>query len=380
MKALLTLLVLLTSIHTNAYSIFTLKKYNWSQIKTVDIFIAGYGKEMGLQFLYGAITRAQVHDDTYGDDRAQIILWAREKNRKHDASVLKQRGFHIMKSTNTGLTNRVIKSYLSNLNYSIKSLHMISHNAAFQGAAIETGSIVNPFPERLGHGFNWGSVKRKFAKDAFIFLHGCNTGFIVAPEISKQLERPVFGSLTSTDFQEIFQDGQWYHNNKGFGQHPEGYKREKVSGNLHNRNYGCWKGYCHRMMPNEHPYRGDFGQYNTGLNYYQAFCNYGEAGKEESCKRGVAQGILTTPTMEAKSWEDRVVDFVCPRMANPEVFNNCLKVVKGESTKRVFRGNNIQCSRKRCAYELKSNKFSGKDYGVTQIQRDFAYFMSIEPK
>lgn len=381
MRFLVFLGILLFNFQCFSYSIFTLKPVNWSRVKTVDVFIAGYGEEMGLQFLYGAITRAQVHDDLYPDTRAQVILWAEEWNKRKDKEVLTSRGMTILEINSRKLRSSVIEDYIMQLP-SVSSLHIVSHNAAFQGSAIQKTT------DRLGHdNFPWEKIRSKFTKDSYVFLHGCNTGFLVAPGISKRLRKPVFGSMTSTDFQEIFANGQWYHNNAQFDQFPTGMAKLQRSGELYNQSFSCWKGYCHRMMPNVHPYRGHWGMYEVGLPYYQAFCNYGE-GVAIDCKAGIAQGIYSTATIGPKSWEDKVIDFMCPRMGDSSVFENCIAALKGESSKKVFWGQTISCTRQKCSFKLESGRnedndriqnFVGSDAGNAQLVKDFNFFMSLKP-
>lgn len=378
MKKILFLTMLLFNFSCFSYSIFTLKNINWTKVKTVDVFIAGFGHEMGFQFLFSAITRAQVHDDLYPDSRAQVIMWAKESSKSADASALKRRGFSIMEVNSRNLSNEVIAEYLSQLP-SISSLHIVSHSAAFLGNAIQKSA------KRLGHdNFPWEKFRNKFTVNSYVYLHGCNTGFIVAPGISKRLERPVFGSLTSTDFQEIFSNDNWYHNNDNTGQFPNGMRRSPTSGELYNETLTCWKGNCHRMMPNNHPYRGFWGRYDVGLPYYQAFCNFGASN---SCRNGISHALYTTPSIGAKSWEDKVMDHMCPRMADPSIFQNCVAILKGEESGRIFRGRYLACSRSSCEYRLVRGRnrngsaiqnFTGRDAGVAQMQKDFNFFMGLE--
>lgn len=380
LATLVGLVSFLISSHTFAYSIFTLKPVNWDQVKSVDVFIAGYGEELGLQFLYSAVTRAQKHDELYPDNRAQVILWAKEWNERRDEEALTSRGFSIVKTTRGSLDNKDVYEQLKRFP-AISSLHFFSHNAAFGGAAIQKS-------ERLGKdSIPWENLRDKFTADSYIFLHGCNTGFIVAPGISEKVGIPVMGSLTSTDFQEIFEDGNFYHNNAGFGQFPSGMSKKKTSFTLFAKEYSCWQGYCHRMMPNEHTYRGDFGYYRVGLPYYQAFCNFKD-NKGAKCGAGVAEAIRGSAGLLGESWEDKVIDYMCPRMADPSVFNNCVASLKGESQKASFRGKVINCSREYCHADIKGGGgsffrrkpkyFDGKDAGVTQFQKDFEFFMSLE--
>lgn len=367
------------SASTHAYSVFTLKKVNWSRVKSVDVFIAGYGEEMGLQFLYGAITRAQVHDDTYPDSRAQVILWADEDGKRKDRAVLQDRGMQIMEVNSWNLRERNIVKIIEGLPV-MSSLHIISHNAAVKGVAIQSRTRLGP-KDSL-----WQEISGRFTSDAYVFLHGCNTGYLVAPGISKVIKRPVFGSLTSTDFQEVFNDGQWYHNNSGTGQYPSRVGKKKTNDVLFASNESCWKGYCHRMMPNEHTYRGYWGDYEVGLPYYKPFCNFDTSDKSR-CMKGIAQGVRTTPTIGAKSWQDRVEDFLCPRMADASVHASCVAALQnGGDRKDFFRGKTLECSLKGCDFEtyytrkagVKVINFTGTDKGTKPFEAEFKLLMSAE--
>ena len=372
------------SLNSYAYSVFTLNSQNMNSSKPVDVFVAGQGEEMGLQFLFGALTRAKKHEEIYSNSRSQIIVWAKEWSKRKDLKVINDRGFRVIESNSKRLTNNAILKILKGIP-SISSFHIISHNAAFIGNKVQDRT------DRLSFGnFPWEQLSSSFTEDGFVFLHGCNTGFVVAPEISKKLKRAVFGSLTSTDFQEIFVDGQWYHNNPGFGQFPSKMKKMTRSGELFETStegLPCWKGFCHRMMPNNHPYRGYWGKYEIGLPYYQVFCNYYRGSLDDSCEKGAAAGINTTLTISPKSWEDKVIDFMCPRMADPSVHKGCIQVLKGESDKIVFGGNTLRCDREKCSFKLKNGRnrrgkriknFFGDDNGNEQLRRDFSFFMGLE--
>ena len=369
-------LMMLASTSAHAYSVFTLKKVNWSRVKTVDVFIAGYGEEMGLQFLYGAITRAKVHEETYPDSRAQVIIWAEEFNKRKDRQIVRDRGMHIMEVNTWHLRENSIVKIIKDLP-PVSSLHIVSHNAAVEGVAVQSNSRMNADADL------WQEIKSRLTSDAYVFLHGCNTGYLVAPGISRVLERPVFGSLTSTDFQQVFDNGQWYHNNSGWGQYPSGMGKKKVNDVLYSSNESCWRGFCHRMMPNEHTYRGYWGDYEVGLPYYKAFCNYNSSGSA-NCMKGIAHGVRTTPTIGARSWQDRVEDFLCPRMADPAVHESCVAALKNGGDRRdFFRGKTLDCSLKGCDFEsywtrksgVKVINFTGKDKGTKPFEKEFKLLM-----
>jgi|GEM_PF-1770082 len=364
-------------LNTYSYSVFTIKKVNWSKVKKVDVFIAGYGEEMGLQFLYGAITKAQLHDEMYGSERAQVIMWAEEWNKRKDREVLRDRGFEILEVNSRHLFNSKIEDEIQKFP-AISSLHVFSHNAAWQGSAIQS------YGDRMGPGtFAWGKIKAKFTKDSYVILHGCNTGFVVAPAISKIIERPVLGSLTSTDFQEIFQGDQWYHNNSW--DYPSNLSKLTSNKLLFNSTQSCWKGFCHRMMPLNKPYVGYWGHYKTGLPFYKSFCNYGPKGAENKtgCLQGIGQAVNAWATLEGTDYQTKVEDFICPRVKDPSVFQTCLKLLRTGSSPKFFRGNTSNCPIEKCEYDVvtqdadggKVQGFIGTDNGNGPILKEYELLM-----
>ena len=101
-------------------------------------------------------------------------------------------------------------------------------------------------------------LKGHFSNDAYLFLHGCNTGFILAPFLSNLLNIPVAASLTSTDFQKLHSDGEFYLTAKGFSPNSDWAHRNK---NSYNFETSCRYGKCLRLKPDNHPYIGYWGEY-----------------------------------------------------------------------------------------------------------------------
>ena len=84
-------------------------------------------------------------------------------------------------------------------------------------------------------------LKGHFSNDAYLFLHGCNTGFILAPFLSK-----------------LHSDGEFYLTAKGFSPNSDWAHRNK---NSYNFETSCRYGKCLRLKPDNHPYIGYWGEY-----------------------------------------------------------------------------------------------------------------------
>lgn len=379
------LLIFLSFFNLSSYgfSVLTLKPVDWSKVRSVDIFIAGYGEELGLQFLYSAITKARVMDEIYPDSRVQIIFWAKEKGRERDIEILEKRDLNIIAINDDLLTSEIIYKEIKRLKR-ISSLHILSHNAAFYGNRIQSKMT------RIdGIHFPWSRLTNDFLPGSYVVLHGCNTGFVLAPQISEALQRPVLGSMTSTDFQEIFTDGSWYHNNPG--QYPSSMNRMSTNRILYEEDYECWKGNCHRLMSNNHPYRGYWGEYEVGLPFFKSFCNYplSTSRERETCYRGIAQALKAWPTVEGEDFESKVFDFLCPRHGKYNIFSQCVDYLRGKSEKKFFWGETLPCTLKECEFATVETIIEGRphpsigkkapDQGMKPFRDEFLLLQKVRP-
>jgi hypothetical protein len=379
MKILTFVFLSLLSFQAHTYSIFSLEPINWSRTQEVDVFLAGYGPEMGGLFAYSAITNARYVKEKSPAHRAQVIIWVKEKSMQAHRRDIDTRNLHLIEINDQDLTlrqfHRILMSYPK-----INSLHIYSHSSAWAGVSVQSGQ-----PRVDSETFNWSALTNKFTSSGFVFLHGCNNGFVVAPKISEVLQRPVFGSFTGTDFQEIYSDKNWYHHNSG--QYPS--RLSKITWNdfMFSNRLPCWHGYCHRMKPNNHPYRGFWGRYETGLPYYKPFCRFGASlngSASDACLKGVAAGLRSWPMDPTASNRERVIDFICPVHSTPDTRQNCLNFLEGKSQKRIFWGKTVGCDHLGCSFSTKNSTtrsggatmvFDSADQGNEPFRKDYDFFM-----
>lgn len=380
LKRVLFSCLFLLSFNTYGYSIFSLERINWDRIDEVDVLVAGYGPEMGGLFMYSALTQARYLRDKSPSNRTQLILWAQEKSPQAHQRDLEQRNLIVLASNNSPLTTSLLERQLMALP-SVSSLHIFSHSGAHQGISLQSGE------RRLDeNSLNWSRLRSKFTDGAYVFLHGCNNAFITAPRISNKLQRPVFGSLTGTDFQEIYSDKRWYTHNPG--QFPSGMSKLTWNDFIFNGRFPCWMGYCHRMKPDNITYRGTWGRYETGLPFYRPFCNYGQnrgdSQVSSDCLRGIANGLRSWPVNPRMSSRDRVVDFVCPKNASRSTRRACENYLAGRSNQRIYSGKTLNCTLNGCDYRMvRSTRpngqsiqvFDGDDHGNAPFRSAYDLFM-----
>lgn len=364
----------------HSYTMFSFGPINWNEVKEVDVFVAGYGPEMGGLFAYSAITSARYMKENSPSSRAQIIFWAQEKSPAAHRNDIESRRLHVLKSDSQGLTVDRLYRHLQSFPR-INSLHFFSHSGAWAGITLQSGE------DRLDDKtMDWRALKSKFTPNSFVFLHSCNSGFVLAPRISELIERPVFGSLTGTDFQEIYANNQWYHHNNG--QFPQGMSKLVWNEILFGGRHACWMGNCHRMKPNNHAYSGAWGRYTTGLPYYRPFCRYGSnlRGQESrDCLQGVAGALRAWPVEPRMSDRERALDFICPIYPGRTSRQDCLRYLRdgNNNVGRIFWSNTLNCTLTGCDYTTSAARtrggnptqvFNSQDAGNAPFRADYQLF------
>jgi hypothetical protein len=359
MKKLLTGFAIAFTLATgpaNAWTIFSLGNVEVRENSKVDVYVIGYGKELGTQFLNTAVTKSRMQQQAF-PDRAQLFMWALEKNEKWDAdTVRKIPGAKVLATSKNELSQALIVAQLKNLK-KISSLHLVGHSSATAGFGMQPGKRFVEDRKELS------PLKKNFTDDAYVFLHGCNNGFISAPVLSSILEVPVIGSLTSTDFQQLHRDGTWYWNNPG--QFPAG-GWSPVNTQSFTSDRSCSSFACHRLKPNNHPYVGSWGKYETGLPFYKAFCNFNTTTRsgKAACDQGLRQTMKTWPSVlnlqinkNTADFKKALKDFLCPTLNGRDTDKVCHEVLDhfdrtgSVLNKKFFFGTQTPCTMNGCQVE-----------------------------
>lgn len=378
MKVGFVLFLLMFTSWVQAYSIFKVGYEQLSSQRATHVFAVGYGKELGLQFLQTAITRIKKIQEVYPQDQI-VVFWALHDTYEKDLNVLNGLNVNIIEANSRALTDDIIYRYTNSFK-AIRSIHLVGHSSALYGFGLQSGSRLNVSPEKMAH------LKRKLTKDAVIVLHGCNTGFYMAPQLSKELSVPVLGSLTSTDFQNIFEDSNWYHNNSG--QYPRAGSWATSNSISFDDQIRCHRMSCTRLKPNNHPYAGHWGKYSTGLPFYKAFCHFSQNSRgSEKCRLGLQQMLKTWPSVEARNfssndaYRETVLDLLCPRLAGHSITKKCRETLSG-SDQSFFFGKQMRCGLDSCEFDAIKTRdglitFDSPDYGNETLKREYQMYMSF---
>ena len=376
---LMTLFIALTNIPASGFTVSKFKSstsINYSD--PTHVFVIGYAGGLSDQFFRTAVGKAQRYRELYPQHQIVVIgpdkidtksryLNSYSSYRKR----LKRLDLNLVRLNEKWLTSHRLIPILDKFQR-IKSLEFFSHSAAHKGVGLDDIDSTSPlyrykrFNEKTP---GLTKLKDNLTEDSYIMLHGCNSGFLTAPALAKILGVPAAGSLSSTNFQEPFSDGNWYFNDSG--RYPSDLHRLSANPDSYSKSNGsCRQGLCSRLRPEQSPYTGYWGRLNAGLSHYKFFCGQKKAGSR--CKRAMAKafmaqiGILpldTTSTVEA--FKSALREFLCPDASRPEAQKNCQSALRrAEMDSRVTahgmrRGKVLNCSFEKCDLKLRCGEESG---------------------
>lgn len=381
MKSSVIVILLCSVLNAHAYIVTTL---GGSSPKT-HVFVIGRAINLGDLFLRSAQTKIMRYKDMYPNERI-LVIGAGELHKKR--SFIKNNfGHKILYSDSKKLTVSRLTSLFKKLD-DVQSVDFFSHSGAVYGIGIERNT-----PIRFSNTALMMAIKASFSLGAYVVINGCNSGFVQAPKMSEVLGVPVFGSLTSTDFQKIHNNGQWYINNRGF--YPEGgFARVNSSSYATAKNCYGQSG-CVRMKPDNHMYVGTWGSYKVGLPYYRPFCSEGVS--QRHCDRSIAQEVILYPanrvasrSISREEFRDSVVDYICPQdknsIRNLSCKNYLLSNGQVPPTTKIFRGKQLECTDSRCHYKTSGSgnrvRFEFEQIytkGYDQLVVDYRRFMQSFP-
>jgi hypothetical protein len=345
----------LISLNSNAFLITNYKAQEINYNLPTRLLIAGAGDDLGIQFQEVAKAKAMLYRDLNPD--YQIILITAEEKEVDNKNVLSKWGFSVRadrreKFDGETLVEEVIK-------YSkIASLDVFSHSSAQYGVHLD-GKMHRLSLNTKGV----DRIKNHFIKDAYAYLHGCNTGFNLAPYLSKIWGIPVAGSMTSTNFQKLHSDGQFYLTEAGFSPNSDWAKENNKSYSVSRE---CRDGACLRLKPDNHPYVGFWGEYaEGGLPFYKFFC---AKNSPTDCQRVMAKSLLNfigtsplKPDTILDEYKKIVKDFLCPISAKNDLRNECEEnlenaLVTGDETYNPFSRTQVECDFISCKLDIVCKK------------------------
>lgn len=326
------------------------------------ILVVARGKDLATQLQETAAAKAKKIQELYPNDQIYLV-GVNETKSKDNLELLRQYGFkNVVENKRVKLSVEQLLVEMGKFN-KIASVNVYSHSTAYYGVMLE-GSLKRMDPKADGY----EKLKGKFTSDAYGFLHGCNSGQLLAPVLSRSWGIPVAGSFTSTGFQRT------YENNKDFyfadARAPKDGVLSVNNTISFDRGQSCLAGSCVRLHPDNFGYIGYWGDFKGGgLGFFKFFCvNNDQATCDKAMARSALTHLSVKPLKANSSYEDylnTVYDIMCPISAYRDVRQKCIeglnKAVAEGTTYDSYDGKSLQCDFKGCKAKFKCQRIAKVD-------------------
>ncbi len=355
-KKMMFMCSILTSMNSYAYLIGAFQKTSIDYKEPTHILVAGVGEHLGTQFQESAAGRALKFKENNPD--SQIVFITADEEGLSMSEVLTKFGFQLIEKDKSNFDGKELVKTLERFS-KIKSLDIFSHSSAQYGIHLDSKS--NRFEEKT-KGIE--GLKDNFTSDAYVVLNGCNAGFTFAPNLSKMWDIPVAGALTSTNFQKLANNGDFYLNEPG--NLPEGVANLKKNNQSFVEEKSCSKGGCLRMKPDNYSYVGFWGEYREGgLPFYKFFCrDIAEEKCLKAMKNSLTNSVLKVNLKEDSTKEEiktAVADFLCPINSKNDLHQECFKKLEEsisatDKSYNPFTRKQVECDFNGCQTQIQCDK------------------------
>jgi hypothetical protein len=345
--------------------------------KPTRLLISGRGTDLGLQPQFSALGRAQLYLRNFTEDQVVLIsVFENPTNEKRLGKV----GWKIQKKNQIRLETHSVMTELLKFK-KIRSLEFFGHNSPSLGTQTDG----------LGFRFDFRkpevqSLAPLFDRGAFAIIHGCNSGWLIAPYLAKEWNIPVAGSLTGTRFERLHSNGHFYVYSDSKAPSPQWATRADDLDGM-----PCIEG-CLRMRPGYSYYKNKWGDFKgPTLSHYKFFCSL----EVKECEKRMAlslSGFLTghslKPTSDINQFRAVVKDYLCPVYADRKVTEEChtaLDLIEQSRDARsvhfVFTKQQLNCNFQGCKAKMTCDDHSctvkfDKDQQATTLADEYLHFMN----
>lgn len=311
--------------------------------KPTHLLVTGRGSDLKYLFQQTAAARAERYLRLSPNHQVVLITHDEADGDREQTNMLKSLGFKVISSSDETLDAELVLKELTAFTR-IATLDIYSHTSALYGAQMGGGS------NRIGiNDESYAVLKSRFMKGAYAILHGCNSGYYMAPFYAEQWGIPVQGSLTSTDFERRHVNGNFYRNENDAK--PSGAWSSKKD----TENY--------RMKPDNWAYHGVWGAYQAGgLGFMKTFC---PGALDEACEAAMAESLMSfsgrAPANDTKSKSAMMgvlKETMCPTgQKNPQRFIECAGKIDALAAGREvdfspFQGHALECDFRGCQFKM----------------------------
>jgi hypothetical protein len=354
--------------------------------------LAARGKDLGYMMLHSARMTASRLKEAYPNDQVVLISveekgvkdgdWESDPDYARNKKNVERDGFVVRHQLKSEFDIDSMVAQMDTFK-KIASLHVFSHSTPQFGALID--GKYNRIEVDGTNDKRFLRLRDNFTRDGYAYFHGCNAGFMLAPELSSVLGVPVAGALTSSNFQTYGQDGTWQSVDKG-DRMPE-FKRASSTSEVSSKKVACTDNNCLRMRPINGSYSGYWGKsYQAGLPIYKFFCR---GQSNEVCKAAMLKGIIATPSIKninaQSSFEDYkevVKDVFCPMDKSGQKRQKCLDTLDNAQAHREYvpsTSKALSCDQNGCKFEFTCGTFkaflirSDCDIDLKSVGRSTSY-------
>lgn len=312
-KLLISSIMLLISSISHAY-ILAQKLPAGQQVFSADkeTHVIMVSKDLGF-FLVG-VEQYKTISKNHPNDQ-YVFITTQPTSSRLKQNQLAQNGFTMLVDDSKTLSEKVFLSLLGDSKISsnkIKSLTLIGHNGAHAGPWLQDGMNRLNFrsPELA-------KLKSKFTPDAYLSLMGCNSGWNVAPAMSKLLGIPALATFTSSGVYILTKNQEY-----------ELYSEATIQ-NKETR--GCGGAECLNLRPEGAPYH--FHMHSdpraVWLPISKMVCD--ASISTETCQRAYANVLLNTISStnkgnakaDLKEFENIFADQVCGAISTARGQQSC---------------------------------------------------------
>lgn len=343
----------LEAIRRGEYRIGLYQGTEFDPEKITHIIVVGSAmKEDSDQFFQSGLSRAYRYKELWPDHQV-VIMSSPDVVGVEDQVIFKRYKIPVIKQVNRKFTADLLLGELGAFSQ-IASLDFYGHSSPW---AMKIGKSNAGF-DSTSHTETLMALRKNFLPDAYITLNACNTGFYLAPALSKALALPVSGSLTSSLFERIESDGFWY---KEEDQRDR--KKTTVNEYSYDKSVSCAHGVCTRMRSARSNYSSYWGTFREGgLSFDKFFCNF--ENNDGSCERGMAMSLLSFPSIapitqdsSRSEFKNVVFDWLCSTGKTKSYFRRCVNgiedaVYRGDLEYQSHPTNELACDFKSCYTEV----------------------------
>jgi hypothetical protein len=281
--------------------------------RVTRVIVSGRGGTLGMQPQQSALGTALLYRRNFADQ--QLVLMSVFEDTQNEAAVVKA-GWKILAKNEIKFETKTLVPELKKFS-KIRSLEFFGHNSPSLGTQTDGPGYRFDATEPIV-----ATLAPNFDRGAYAIIHGCNSGWIIAQELSRSWKIAVAGSFTGTRFERLHTDGHFYVDEDGRYPNAKWATRNDDLGGI-----SCDSGACLRMRPAFSPYNGEWGDLDGPiLSHYKFFCQL----DVNDCEKRMASSLYgylveksLTPRSGLNEFREAAKQYLCPVYKVRTIVEDC---------------------------------------------------------